>query len=71
MAQKIKLLKEPNKSSWAESVRTLREIKYNICELNTNLDSVLQFDYIIKNFSNYIDINGKGSTKKGNQQIIT
>ena len=65
--QKIKLLKDPNNSSGAEPAMAVSEIKYNISDLNKNLGAVFQFDYIVKNFSNYVDINEKGSTKEGNQ----
>ena len=68
--QKIKLLKDSNNSSGAEPAIAVSEIKYNISDLNKNLGAVFQFDYIVKNFSNYIDINEKGSTKEGNQSII-
>ena len=68
--QKIKLLKDPNNSSGAEPAMAVSEIKYNISDLNKNLGAVFQFDYIVKNFSNYVDINEKGSYKEGNPQII-
>ena len=68
--QKIKLLKDSNNSSGAEPAIAVSEIKYNISDLNKNLGAVFQFDYIVKNFSNYVDINEKGSYKEGNPQII-
>ena len=68
--QKIKISNSSNNSGGAEPAMAINEIKYNISDLNKDLGPVFQFEFLVTNFSNYIDTNKKGSAQEGNEIII-